>query len=185
MSFKITVDDSRAQATINEAQRKVRDASPLMRALAGIMKDAVESNFAAQGRPKWVDLSPRTKAARARKGHWPGRILQVSGQLASSIHANTDATSASVGTNVAYAAIQQSGGTIRQNARVAHLFFKKYKSGKRKGKQLFAKESKADRGMKVEHQARDIRIPARPFLQLADSDIEKIRAKALQYLGGK
>ena len=71
----------------------------------------LEENFANEGRPdKWLDLSERTKKQRKKTGHWPGQILQVSGQLASSINTYYDDESAIIGSNLDYAAIHQLGG---------------------------------------------------------------------------
>jgi phage virion morphogenesis protein len=44
------------------------------------------------------------------KGHYPGKILQVEGQLATSITTYYDKESAIIGSNLAYAAIHQLGG---------------------------------------------------------------------------
>ena len=78
---------------------------------AGIMEGAVEENFAQEGRPKWMGLSPKT--LKRKKGD---KILQESGQLASSIQQGADRTSAFVGSNKVYAAIQNNGGKIERAA---------------------------------------------------------------------
>jgi phage virion morphogenesis protein len=81
-----------------------------MRNIAGIMADSTEENFKEQGRPKWQDLAEATKTARRKTGHYPGQILQVSGQLAISVTTQYDDTSATIGSNKVYSAIQQLGG---------------------------------------------------------------------------
>ncbi|MCS7285010.1 MAG: phage virion morphogenesis protein [Hydrogenobacter thermophilus] len=86
------------------------DLRPLMRSLAGIMHHAVEENFAQEGRPKWVPLSKRTEQARRRRGYWPGKILQMRGELAASISQSYSDREAVVGTNKVYARIHQLGG---------------------------------------------------------------------------
>lgn len=86
---------------------------PLMRSMAGIMMRAVEDNFAEEGRPKWQDLHPGTKMARAKEGKWPGKIMQRSGGLASSFVQAWDTQMAVVGTNKIYAPIQHFGGRTR------------------------------------------------------------------------
>ena len=85
-------------------------------AVAGEMKDAVEENFEKEGRRKWKGLKDRTKKARARRGHWPGKILQDSGSLASSINTRHSPTEAFVGTNKKYGRWLQEG-TSRMKAR--------------------------------------------------------------------
>ena len=56
-----------------------------MKHIAGIMLDSVEENFEKEGRPdKWTSLAKPTIKQRIKKGYWPGRILQVRGELAAS-----------------------------------------------------------------------------------------------------
>ena len=89
---------------------------PLMKNIAGIMSTATEDNFKDEGRPeKWVDLSETTKKQRQKIGKYPGQILQVSGQLASSVSTAYDDNSALIGSNLAYAAIHQLGGQTGKN----------------------------------------------------------------------
>ena len=89
---------------------------PLMKNIAGIMATATEDNFKNEGRPdKWVDLSETTKNQRQKIGKYPGQILQVSGQLASSVSTAYDDNSAVIGLNLAYAAIHQLGGQAGKN----------------------------------------------------------------------
>lgn len=79
------------------------------------MSDSTEENFKEDGRPKWKDLSDKTKTARKKTGHYPGQILQVSGQLALSVTTQYDETSAVIGSNKVYAAIHQLGGQAGKN----------------------------------------------------------------------
>jgi len=91
----------------------------LLRATAGIMMDEVEDTLEKEGQPKWEPLSDVTIALRAEKGHWPGKMLQVSGRLAASISSSTGARSAVVGTNVKYANIHQVGGKAGRGRKVS------------------------------------------------------------------
>ena len=80
------------------------------------MATATEDNFKDEGRPeKWVDLSETTKKQRQKIGKYPGQILQVSGQLASSVSTAYDDNSAVIGSNLVYAAIHQLGGQTGKN----------------------------------------------------------------------
>ena len=89
---------------------------PLMKNIAAIMATATEDNFKDEGRPdKWIDLSETTKKQRQKIGKYPGQILQVSGQLASSVSTAYDDNSAVIGSNLAYAAIHQLGGQAGKN----------------------------------------------------------------------
>ena len=53
----------------------------------------------------------RQKKRRRKSGHTPLRILTQSGDLASSIQSDSDATSAIVGTNIPYASTHQFGAS--------------------------------------------------------------------------
>lgn len=110
----IDIKARRALKKLNRLEQRMRNTRPLMRDIAGVMADAVEENFAREGRPKWVDLQPATKKARARKNKWPGKILQVSGKLASSVSQRSSQTEAAVGSNLVYAGVHQFGST-KQN----------------------------------------------------------------------
>ncbi|MEX3688867.1 phage virion morphogenesis protein [Paraburkholderia sp. BR14263] len=185
--IEIEIDDSRFGATLNRLVRAMADATPVMNEISGIMADAVEENFTQQGRPKWLGLAPSTLAERVGRDLKPGRgkfksgawsiqlgqrvarslkILQRSGRLASSIVQAFDATSAQVGTNLVYAAIQNFGGQTRphtiapKNAKALHF------GG------IFAK--------KVNHPGS--KIPARPFLTISDSDGVQIESVVANYL---
>lgn len=90
-----------------------------MKNIAGILEDSVEENFEKEGRPdKWEELNPITIKQRAKKGYYPGKILQMRGELAASITSHYDENSAIVGTNKAYAAIHQFGGEAGRNKKV-------------------------------------------------------------------
>ena len=83
------------------------------------MMDSVEENFEKESRPdKWTPLAKPTIKQRTKKGYWPGRILQVRGDLAASITSKYDENSAVVGTNKVYAVIHQFGGNAGMNKKV-------------------------------------------------------------------
>jgi len=118
MDFIIEVSDQSVKDLLSRLAGKAADPTPIMRKISGIMADAVEENFAQEGRPKWPGLAESTKKQRAQKGHWPGQILQVSGQLAASISRRYDSESATVGTNKKYARIHQLGGQAGRGRKV-------------------------------------------------------------------
>jgi phage gpG-like protein len=170
----------------------VANASPVMGQISHIMWDAVEENFRQEGRPHWLGLAPSTLQARVgnelgkkrgiqKTGAWSlklgqraarsVKILQASGRLVSSMTPSHDAVSATVGTNLVYAAIQNNGGQTRPHVIEA-----------RNGKALhfggiFAK--------RVNHPGS--KIPARPFLTITDADglaIEEAMANYLRSVAG-
>lgn len=113
--IEIKLDNKKVEEALLELAQKTYNLRPLMKNIAGIMADSTEENFKEEGRPKWQDLSEVTKTARRKTGHYPGQILQVSGQLALSINTQYDDVSAVIGSNKVYAAIQQLGGQIGIN----------------------------------------------------------------------
>ncbi len=102
-----------------------------------------------------------------------GKTLIDSARLMQSISYVAGRSGVEVGTNVVYAAIHQFGGTIHQAARQGQVHFA---TSKRTGKRLkgFRKAGKAAEHRTVEIGARDIAMPARPFLGLDDDDEREI-----------
>ena len=114
--IEIKIDNKEVLTRLQELASRGENLRPLMKNIAGIMATATENNFKDVGRPdKWVDLSETTKKQRQKIGKYPGQILQVSGQLASSVSTAYDDNSAVIGSNLAYAAIHQLGGQAGKN----------------------------------------------------------------------
>ena len=157
--IEIKVENAAAVTAMERLAAAAKNRVPLMRSLAGIMADAVEENFAQEGRPKWLGIQPNPR----RDG---GKILQDSGRLAASIVSSSDNDGAVVGTNVKYAAIHQFGGQTR-----AHII-------RPRNKKALAFGGKVVKS--VNHPGSN--IPARPFLQLTDGDCAEIERKVETYL---
>ena len=114
--IEINIDNKEVLTRLQELASRGENLRPLMKNIAGIMATATEDNFKDEGRPeKWVELSETTKKQRQKIGKYPGQILQVSGQLASSVSTAYDDNSAIIGSNLAYAAIHQLGGQAGKN----------------------------------------------------------------------
>src|SRR5574344_1885054 len=110
-NIEIRIDNKAVEEALLKVASKCEDMRPLMKNIAGIMADAVEENFEQEGRPdKWQELAESTIKHRKKTKHWPGKLLQVEGQLATSITMQYDNESAVIGSNLAYAAIHQLGG---------------------------------------------------------------------------
>lgn len=117
--IEIKFDKQEVIDKILELAKRGENLRPLMKNIAGVFADSTEDNFAEEGRPdKWTELSQVTKDLRKETGNWPGQILQVSGQLASSITTYYDDDSAIIGSNLKYAAIHQLGGQAGRNKKV-------------------------------------------------------------------
>ena len=113
--IEIKLDNKEVESRLLDWVKRSENLRPLMKNIAGIMADSTEENFKEEGRPKWKDLSEKTKTVRRKTGHYPGQILQVSGQLAMSITTQYDNESAVIGSNKVYAAIHQLGGPAGKN----------------------------------------------------------------------
>src|SRR5574344_722485 len=110
-NIEVKLDNKEVQDALIKVAQKCENLKPLMKNIAGIMADSTEENFAQEGRPeKWQELAESTIKKRTKTGHYPGKILQVAGQLATSIPTYYDNESAIIGSNLAYAAIHQLGG---------------------------------------------------------------------------
>lgn len=118
-NIEIRIDNKAVEEALLKVASKCEDLRPLMKNIAGIMADAVEENFEQEGRPdKWQELAESTIKHRKKTKHWPGKILQVEGQLATSITTQYDSESAVIGSNLAYAAIHQLGGNAGKGKKV-------------------------------------------------------------------
>ena len=117
--IEIKIDNKDVERKLLELAQKGENLRPLMKNIAGIFASATEENFKNEGRAdKWTELSEATKKQRTKQKKWPGQILQVSGQLASSISTQYDDESAIIGSNLDYAAIHQLGGQAGKNKKV-------------------------------------------------------------------
>ena len=118
-SIEIKLDNKEVESRLLDLAKRSEKLRPLMKNIAGVFAYSTEENFKEEGRPdKWADLAELTKKQRTKTGHYPGQILQVSGQLASSISTYYDNDSAVIGSNIDYAAIHQLGGQAGKNQSV-------------------------------------------------------------------
>lgn len=109
--FVIELDHQFLQQTLSKVEQSISDLTPLMRSLAAELASQTEENFEQEGRPQWPELSDVTTGRRAKTGHWPGKMLQVSAAgLAASITTQATDSSALIGSNKPYAAMMQFGG---------------------------------------------------------------------------
>lgn len=121
MDIDIKIDGTQLNAALERLKHVGGDLTPAMRKISQTLATETEFNFLAEGRPKWVPLSETTKLLRQGKKKKTGgqfRILQHRGKLAGSVDARYDATSATIGSNKVYAAIQQRGGKAGRGLKV-------------------------------------------------------------------
>ena len=108
--IEIKIDNKEVNRKLLDLATRGENLRPLMKNIAGVFAYLTEENFKEEGRPKWTDLAESTKKQRKKTGHYPGQILQITGQLASSISTYYDDNSAIIGSNLDYSAIHQLGG---------------------------------------------------------------------------
>ena len=113
--IEIKIDNKELNQVLDKLFEKTTDLKPLMKSIAGTMADSVEENFKQEGRPEWAKLKDSTIKLRTKQKHWPGKILQVEGNLASSVTSYYDNNSAMIGSNKDYARIHQLGGDAGRN----------------------------------------------------------------------
>lgn len=122
----IRVKDEAVLKALDELADRTRDMTPVMRSVAGALADGIEQAFEEERDPttgkSWPKLSKVTIRRRKAAGHWPGKKLQVSGHLASSIVPRYGRDFAAAGTNVKYA------GTLQRGARRGQYGRGKYKT---------------------------------------------------------
>ncbi|WP_215782023.1 phage virion morphogenesis protein [Paludibacterium sp. B53371] len=178
----IKIDSQDVVEKLKRVEKALTHRESLMRAIAGIMADAVEENFAREGRPAWQGLKPgswlsragaltktgQVSAARLEKKVRGGKILQRSGRLAGSMTEFSDNDNAGVGTNVKYAAIQNFGGKTKPH------------EIRPRNKKALAWAGGGHPVGKVNHPGSN--IPAREFLVLDDSDKQRIETTVEDYL---
>ena len=165
--IEIRIDNQELQTKLLEAAQKTENLRPLMKNISGVFAYTAEENFKEEGRPdKWTDLAESTKKQRKKTGHYPGQILQVTGQLASSISTYYDNNSAVIGSNLDYAAIHQHGG----------------QAGRNKKADCEQSAKRSEDTFNASNQA--VTIPARPYLKLTEEDFGEILDMTENFLKG-
>lgn len=109
----VEVKDQEVTAMLRRLMDGMKDMRPAMANVAQALARESERQLAGQTGPLggWPALANSTIERRARKGTWPGRMLQVSpGGLAASIQTGFGTDWARIGSNKPYSAIHMFGG---------------------------------------------------------------------------
>ena len=119
-TIKITFDTRELDNELSQLDKSLNTTRPLMLAVAETLHAQAMAIFHSEGATVggWPTLSKSTQRNRARNGHWPGKMLQVTGRLAASIQTDAGDDFAQIGTNAVYAAIQHFGGVINRTGTV-------------------------------------------------------------------
>lgn len=179
MPTEIIITDKQLQDGLNRLAFRMENLAPLMRAIAGDMHDAIEENFAKQGRPPWAELSETTIAQRQKEGTWPGKTLQRSGSMATAVTTRSDAVSATA-------------SIAKVQAKTLHFGAKKGAFGKKPVTQKVKKherKTKSGKIITVKPFQRTITmsipwgdIPARPFMHIPEADLIGIKKRIEKHL---
>lgn len=160
--IEITVDDATVQGALAHAQAALAPQGlvPLLEDIGEYLvrstRERAEREVSPDGVP-WDALTPRYAARKAKK--YPGaKILHRDFHLlGDQLAAQVDDDTLRVGTNAVYGAIHQFGGTIH------HGSYQRIRDRRH-------------------FDARDVAIPARPWLGVSAEDADEIHAITLDYL---
>lgn len=115
--MRVTVSGlAEVQEQIDGLKARLRDMSPVLDVAVADTQALIDDAFDAQASPGGVQWAPRTAASlqiRTRRRGDPGRTLQDTLRLRSSIAVSRGPTTLRFGTNVAYAGLHQLGGSVR------------------------------------------------------------------------
>lgn len=160
-AVRITINVTPVMQKLGSLSQKLDGLRPLLEDVKGRLLLSVQQNFTASGRPRsWTPLARSTLANRRGTS---ARILRDTGRLQNSITSRIENRSIIVGTHVLYARIHQEGGTIQipeVRARPGKVL--RFVVG---GQVVYARRARAH----------SVRIPARPYLLLQESDRTYIR----------
>lgn len=150
-------------APIQGALDRAEDLSPAMAAIAEYMLSETQTRFETSTAPDGTFWPPSRRVIEGGNSHKGGQTLIKTGHLLSSLTTAHDATSAEVGTQVPYANIHNSGGTIRGKER--------------------ADGSRGPLNTPFGYRA-SVKMPKRQFIGFSDADNSEIPALLGDYLMG-
>ncbi len=171
--IEVKVDNHVVLAALNRLIRAGGDMTPALDAIG----DALASSTMLRFRD---GVDPRGIIWQALKKTGLPSHLKDTGILSNSITYRVSRNQVTIGTNVAYAAIHQLGGTISHAARSQYAYFKMNKQGEVGNR--FVKKSQSNFKQGVTIGAHDVTLPARPFLGLSADDEKSVVDIVRDYL---
>lgn len=76
--IRLEVSSSALTAELSKLQRRLSNPKKLMTSISVELLSLTDEAFEHEGDPKWQGLAASTIKQRTKKGHWPGKMLQVS-----------------------------------------------------------------------------------------------------------
>lgn len=182
--IQIKVDDKVVLQRLGELQATTANLQPLFKKISSALLGRTQQNIQNEAAPdgtKWPGLKPRTAARRigtGRRGY--DHMLRNRGYLYGSLVSRSDANSATIGTNVIYAAIHNMGGEINMPER-QHTIYQRYNERTDTLNPRFVKRSGSNFARDVKIKAHKVKIPAREFLGFAEGDRKTVLAIAAEH----
>jgi phage virion morphogenesis protein len=166
-AFKAVVNDSALQISLKNMSDRISP-EPLLKIAGEVMRSSVERTFREQGSPagSWAPLAQST--LKRGKGGVGRKILIQSGRLKNSITYQVSGNVLTIGTNIRYAAIQQSGGVAGRRE----------PSNRRKLGHVVDQHFGVHGPLKWRRPV----IPARPYLVFRPEDPQKITDAMQRYV---
>lgn len=109
MDINLQVETRGLLKALGEATRRGHDMRPAWEEVGDIMLASVAENFRVGGRPPWPPLKDEGLARGRSRRRTRGKILDASGALAKSIHAQATSESSVIGSDLPYAEAHQNG----------------------------------------------------------------------------
>jgi phage virion morphogenesis protein len=178
----VSISDAEIRSNLDRLQAAGAEITPMLReigdALVARTMLRFERGTGPTGTP-WPPFARSTLARMARGRRGAGaKLLQDRGILRQSITRRIFNSVLEVGTNVAYAAIHQFGGTIERASRTQTIY-QRYDERTGVLKPRFVRKASSNFARDVSVGAHVIRIPARPFMDL---NLDGDRAVVMQIL---
>ena len=154
----------------NRLAKKGKPDISLMQKIAGHLEDNIHANLQSEGKGSpipWAPLSKKYQLRKSKNSRLVQKILTATGQADQSIYSFANNEEAAAGTNKIYMRIHQFGGVINQAARSSAYTQNRNRKGK------FSKGTTFGKGFT--YAARQIKMPARPFLYLTDQYFQLIK----------
>lgn len=109
--IRLEVKSNEVTAELSKLQRRLSNPKKLMTSISVELLSLTEEAFEQEGEPKWQGLAASTTKQRTKKGHWPGKMLQISASgLAASIQPFSSNKEAGISSAKQYSAIHQFWG---------------------------------------------------------------------------
>lgn len=159
-----------AQKYLERLARKVGTVEPALKGIGESLLISTENRFDTQTGPdgqKWKDVKPST---RKRKKH--SKVLTEQGHLRGDVHYQVSDNQLLLGVGIAYGAIHQLGGEIKQEGVTLHL----------KGTGRNTRFAKKGEGTRTKTVNRKIKMPARPYLGISRQDEADILDEVMLHL---